>query len=170
MTDYTTILLKFDDKGEKTGWTYIEIPADIAQTLKPDNKQSFRVRGKLDDFAIAGIALIPMGEGNFIMAVNAAMRKGIRKNHGAMVRVQIEEDTEFTVQTPDDLADCFEYEPEAFEFFNSLAKSHRHYFIKWIESAKTQPTREKRMALTVNAMVKRWDYAQMIRAASKKEF
>ena len=32
--------------GEKTGWSYIEIPAAIAQQLKPNYKKSFRVKGK----------------------------------------------------------------------------------------------------------------------------
>lgn len=35
---------RFESKGEKTGWTYIEIPVDIAQQLKPGNKKSFRVK------------------------------------------------------------------------------------------------------------------------------
>ncbi|GAA4330069.1 hypothetical protein GCM10023149_35120 [Mucilaginibacter gynuensis] len=167
MIEFSTIILRFGEMGEKTGWTFIEIPADIAQELKPGNRKSFRVRGKLDSHPIAGVALMPMGDGKFIMALNADMRKGIRKSEGAMLKLQLEEDTEFIVTVPDDLAECFEYEPEAFGFFNSLAKSHRNYFIKWIDSAKTQPTRDKRIALTVNAMVKRWDYSQMIRASSK---
>ncbi|RYG06380.1 MAG: DUF1905 domain-containing protein [Chitinophagaceae bacterium] len=167
MIDFTTIILRFGDMGEKTGWTYVEIPADIAQELKPGNRKSFRVRGKLDGYAIAGVALMPMGEGKFILVLNADMRKGVMKSKGAMLRVQLEEDTEFKVVMPDDLAECFEFELEAYEFFNSLAKSHRNYFIKWIDSAKTQPTRDKRIMLTIDAMTKRWDYGQMIRAARK---
>ncbi|MEO6148865.1 MAG: YdeI/OmpD-associated family protein, partial [Mucilaginibacter sp.] len=106
-------------------------------------------------------------EGKFILVLNAEIRKGVRKSKGAMLRVRLEEDTEFKVVMPDDLHECFEFEPEAYVFFNSLAKSHRNYFIKWIESAKTQPTRDKRIMLTINAMVKCWDYGQMIREARK---
>src|SRR5947208_3349524 len=76
MVEYTMVILKFDEQGEKTGWTYIEVPADIAQQLKPGNKKSFRVKGKLDNYAIKKVALLPMGEGNFIMPFNAGMRKG----------------------------------------------------------------------------------------------
>ena len=81
---FTTTIHKFDKQGEKTGWTYIEIPADVAQKMKPGNKKSFRVKGKLDSFNISGIALLPMGGGVFIMALNATMRKGIGKRHGAI--------------------------------------------------------------------------------------
>ena len=77
MVEYTTTLLKFDKQGEKTGWTYIEISSDIAQQLKPNNKKSFRVKGKLDNYTIQAVALLPMGEGNFIMPINGAMRKSI---------------------------------------------------------------------------------------------
>ena len=39
MVHFITTILKFDKQGEKTGWTYIEIPADIAEQLKPNNKK-----------------------------------------------------------------------------------------------------------------------------------
>jgi hypothetical protein len=167
MVDFTTIILQFDEQGEKTGWTYIEIPADIAQQMKPGNKKSFRVKGMLDAFPVNGMALMPMGEGNFIMALKAEVRKGIHKHAGAMLQVRLEADNDFKIEVPDDLQECFDFEPEAYEFFNSLAKSHREYFIKWIDSAKTNETRAKRIINTVNAMLKKWDYGQMIRAMRK---
>lgn len=169
MISYNTIILQFNEMGEKTGWSYIEVPADLAQQLKPGNKKSFRVKGMLDSFAIKGIALMPMGEGNFIMALKAEIRKGIHKNAGAMLTVTLEVDTDTQVIVPDDLQECFEYEPEAEEFFNSLAEGHRRYFVNWINSAKTEPTRAIRMENTVNAMINKWDYGQMIRAMKAKK-
>jgi Domain of unknown function (DUF1905)/Bacteriocin-protection, YdeI or OmpD-Associated len=168
MIEFTTMILQFADQGEKTGWSYIDIPAHLAQQLKPGNKKSFRVRGMLDGLQVQGMALMPMGEGNFIMALKADVRKGIHKNAGAMVQVRIEEDTDYKVEVPDDLQECFDFEPEAQDFFNSLVKSHRDYFIKWIESAKTNETRAKRIVNTVNAMLRRWNYGQMLRAMKKE--
>ncbi|WP_183576660.1 YdeI/OmpD-associated family protein [Mucilaginibacter sp. X5P1] len=168
MVEFNTIILQFNEQGEKTGWTYIEVPADIAQQIKPGNKKSFRVRGMLDAFPVSGLALMPMGEGNFIMALKAEIRKGIHKNAGAVLQVRLEEDTDYKVEIPDDLMECFDFEPEAFEFFNSLAKSHRDYFIKWINSAKTSETRAKRIVNTINAMLRRWDYNTMIREMRKE--
>jgi len=46
--------------GRKTGWTYILIPAEKAQQLKPGNKRSFRIKGKFDKLSVKQIALIPM--------------------------------------------------------------------------------------------------------------
>ncbi|WP_121812589.1 YdeI/OmpD-associated family protein [Mucilaginibacter kameinonensis] len=167
MVDFNTIILQFAEQGEKTGWTYIEIPADIAQEMKPGNKKSFRVKGKLDEFEVRGMALMPMGEGNFIMALRREVCKSIHKHRGAMLRVRLEPDDDFKYIIPDDLQECLEYEPEGGEFFHSLAESHRGYFIKWIDSAKTEATRANRIASTVNAMVRRMDYGQMLRAQKK---
>jgi hypothetical protein len=167
MVEFNTIILQFNEQGEKTGWTYIEIPADIAQQMKPGNKKSFRVRGMLDALSVNGMALMPMGKGNFIMALKAEIRKGIHKHAGAMLQVKLEEDKDYKVELPDDLKECFDFEPEAFEFFNTLAKSHRDYFVKWIESAKTNETRAKRIVNTINAMLRKWDYGTMIREMRK---
>ena len=163
MVEFNTLILQFADQGEKTGWTYIDIPVDIAQQLKPGNKKSFRVKGMLDGFAVAGMALMPMGEGNFIMALKAEVRKGIHKNAGAMLQVKLEEDKDYKIEIPDDLQECFDFEPEAVDFFYTLPKSHREYFIKWINEAKTAETRNKRIVNTVNAMLRKWPYNVMLR-------
>ena len=164
---FTTRLNKFGQQGEKTGWTYIEIPADIAGKIKPGTKKSFRVKGKLDDLKISGIALLPMGGGAFIIPVNAAMRKGIGKRYGAMVKVQLQEDEKGFVFNKDFLG-CLDDEPKAKEFFQSLSGSHQRYFSKWIDDAKTEPTRIKRITMAVNALAKKWGYPQMLRASQGK--
>lgn len=167
MIEFNAVILQFAEQGEKTGWSYIDIPADIAQQMKPGNKKSFRVRGMLDALAVSGMALMPIGEGNFIMALKADIRKGLHKQAGAMLQVRLEEDIDFKIEIPDDLKECFDFEPEAFEFFNTLAKSHRDYFIKWIDSAKTSETRAKRIVNTVNAMLRKWSYNIMLREMRK---
>jgi hypothetical protein len=168
MVEFTTIILQIAEQGDRSGWTYIEVPADVAAEILPGNKKSFRVRGKLDDFAITGMALMPLGSGNFFMSLREEIRKGIRKRKGATLRVQLEHDKDFKIEIPEDLKDCFDFEqPEAFEFFNGLAKSHQGYFIKWITDAKTTETRASRIAKTINAAVRRMDYSTMLREQKK---
>jgi hypothetical protein len=168
MVDFNTIILQYGEQGDKTGWTYIEVPADIAQQILPDNKRSFRVRGLLDNFPIAGMSLMPIGEGNFMMALRQEIRKGIRKGRGAMLRVRLEHDKDFKIEMPEDLQECFDFEqPEAFAYFNNLAKSHQGYFIKWITDAKTIETRANRIAKTINAALRRMDYGAMLREQKK---
>jgi hypothetical protein len=164
MIEFIATIKKFASQGEKTGWTYIEIPADLAQKLKPGNRQSFRVKGKLDAYRISGIALIPMGAGDFIMSLNADMRKAIGKKHGSMLKVQLAEDNKGFVFNKD-FMDCLDDEPKAKRFFKTLSGSHQRYFSKWIDSAKTEPTKIKRITMAVNALVKEWGYPQMLRAS-----
>src|SRR4030095_16227544 len=166
MVQYTTTIHRFEKQGEKTGWTYIEIPADIAQQLKPGNKKSFRVKGKLDDFKITGVSLLPMGGGSFIMALNATMRKGMGKRHGAMLKVQLEEDKK-GYRLNADLLDCLRDEPRAFEAFYAMPKSFQNYYSKWIESAKTEPTKTKRIAYAVSTLAKNMNFSEMIHSMQK---
>ena len=160
---FTGTILKFGDKGEKTGWSYIHIPAHLAQELKPGNKKSFRVKGKLDNYAIKQVSLLPMGEGDFIMAFNAAMRKGTGKRDGAMIDVQLQED-KTEIEMPADFAECLEADPDAQAFFNKLPKSHQNYWIKWIASVKGAEARESRLMRAVIALAKGFGFNEMLRA------
>lgn len=162
MIQYKTTLQKFGQQGEKTGWTYIEVPAAIAEQLKPGCRKSFRVCGKLDDFEIKGAALMPMGGGDFILAVNAEMRRGIGKRKGAGIVVQMEAE-EAPAQLSADLLACLDDEPAAKSFYSSLSPGHQRYFSNWIEAAKTEGTRAKRIALSLNALARGLHFGLMIR-------
>lgn len=162
MVKFQAEIKKFGSQGEKTGWNYIVIPARIAEKLNPGVKKSYRVKGKLDEYAIAKTALVPMGGGEFILAINAAMRKATGKRFGANLRVQIELDHS-PILPPKELLECMEDEPEALAYFNSLPQGHRNYFTKWIESAKTEPTKTKRIALVVKTMIRKMDFGSMLR-------
>lgn len=167
MEKFTTRLLKFEKNGEKTGWTFIEIPNDIAQRLHPGNKKMFRVKGALDQHRISQVVLFPAGNGSFIMPVNNTMRKGIGKREGAMLDVSLEIDTHET-ELDKDLLLCLEEEPEAKQYFFELTKSHRNYFSKWIEGAKTEATKAKRIANTLNALVNNQNFGEMMRSLREK--
>ncbi|ANH82455.1 hypothetical protein A8C56_17095 [Niabella ginsenosidivorans] len=156
-----TRLQKFDRHGEKTGWTYIEIPADLTQQLLPGNKKMFRVKGRIDEHKIAGVFLLPMGDGSFILPVNAAMRKGIHKKEGAMVEVVLQPDAK-KYELNRELMECLQEEEEALAYFRSLVPSHQNYFSKWVDAAKTDATKAQRIARTIYALQHKWDYGRMM--------
>lgn len=167
MVKFTATILQFEKQGEKTGWSYITIPADIAAKIKPGVKKTFRVKGKLDDFVIQQIALLPMGTGDFILPINGAMRKGTGKRKGAMLKVQLEEDKkEFKISS--DFMECLADEPRAFEFFNTLTPGHQRYFSKWIDEAKTEPTKTKRIAQAINGLTIGFGFGEMLRDLKAK--
>lgn len=166
MVQFTATIHKFEKQGEKSGWTYVEIPADIAQQLKPGNKKSFRVKGKLDKFKIAGVSLLPMGGGSFIMAINATMRKGIGKKQGAMLKVELQEDKK-AYEINAEFLECLNDEPKALKNFEAMSRSFQNYYSKWIESAKTEPTKTKRIAAAISSLATGMNFSEMLRSMQK---
>ena len=163
MIQFTTTILQFHKKGEKTGWSYIEISAAQANKLNSGCKVSFRVKGKIDDYVFDKTSLLPMGEGNFILPINGKIRKAIQKQQGSKVKVTMELDNRARTLSKD-LMDCLNDDAEALTFFKSLPKSHQNYFSNWIESAKTAPTKTKRIVMAVTAMSKKQGFGEMMRA------
>ena len=162
MITFSTPLKKFDEKGEKTGWSYIEISEELASQIKPNTKKSFRVKGKLDNHSFKGMAVLPMGDGGFILALNGEIRKKIGRRKGDMIRVEMEADNS-PILFDEDFMECLGEDENATKFFNTLAKSHQHYFSKWIASAKTDETKAKRIVRAINALSRNLRYNEMLR-------
>ncbi len=168
MIRFEATIEKFGQQGEKTGWTYIFVPAEHAQKLKPGDRRGFRVKGKLDQFVIEWVALLPMGEGNFIIPLNAAMRKQLRKSLGATIALELSIDSREHKPLPA-FIECLKDEPLAWKQYNAIAPSHQNYFNKWIESAKKEETRAKRIAQTVTALAAGKHYAAMLQSIKTKD-
>jgi hypothetical protein len=159
---WTAEILQFDKKGEKTGWTYIYIPLEFIQEIKPGMKKTFRVKGYLDKTPIKSVAIIPMGEGDYILPINGTLRKALKKRKGYSLQVEIEEDPE-EVKISSDLLECLEEEPKALSIFQSMPKSHQNYYSHWIQSAKTEPTRVQRIARVISSLDRGLKFGEMLR-------
>jgi hypothetical protein len=162
MLHIVTSIERFDKKGEKTGWHFVEISATQARKLK-DSKVSFRVKGTIDALTIQKTALIPMGNGDFILPLNATLRKAIGKKHGDKITLNLELDERKLILSPD-LISCLKEDPAALQFFKSLPPSHQQYYSKWIESAKTAATKAKRIVMSMEGFGKKQGYGEMMRA------
>lgn len=101
------------------------------------------------------------------MPLNTVMRRAIGKKQGAILTVQLTEDKSDFVFNKD-FMDCLDDEPAAKEFFQSLTGSHQRYFSKWIDSARTEPTKTKRIAMAITALARKRGYPEMIRASQGK--
>lgn len=163
MITFSATIKRFATKGEKTGWSYIEISEKNSNKINPGCRKSYRVKGTLDQFKIQKISLLPMGDGNFILPINAAIRKGTGKVAGDAIKVSLALD-ERELELNKDFVACLKDDSRAYEFFKSLAKGHQNYFSKWIESAKTDATKTKRITMAVIALAQGQGYPEMIRA------
>ena len=166
MIKFKTTILKFDKQGEKTGWTYIEISAAQAKKLNSGVKVSYRVKGKFDQYKFEKVAVIPMGEGSFIIPLKGEIRKAIGKKLGDKLSVELEVDNRQLEPSADFMA-CLKEDPDAMKFFKSMPGSHQRYFSKWIDDAKTIPTKTKRIAMALTAFSKKQRFNEMMRANRK---
>jgi hypothetical protein len=163
MISFEAMIQKFDKQGEKTGWSYIEIPHRLAEKINPGCKVSFRIKGKLDNMSLERIAILPMGDGNFILPVNGAMRKSLRKKAGDKIKVELGFDKR-PLKLSADFISCLKDDSRAYDFFKTLPKSHQQYFSKWIDSAKTEGTKTKRITMAVIALASGLGFPEMLRA------
>ena len=163
MVVFNAKIQRFGKKGEKTGWSFIEISKAQAEKINPGIKKSYRVKGKIDSFPIQKTAILPMGDGKFILPMNASLRKNTGKVEGDSVKVQFELD-ERQLTPSADFMKCLKDDARALAHFKSLAKGHQNYFSKWIDSAKTIQTKTKRITMAVIALGQGQGYPEMIRA------
>jgi hypothetical protein len=168
MHSFTAIIQKSGSWGEKTGWTYVDIPQDILTRLKLKSKKEFRIKGFIDDVKLERQAVFPVGEGNYIITLNADLRKKLGKKTGAMVKLSIELDKRGAAQSKE-LLDCLKDDPEAQAQFESMNMSHQNYFHNYILSAKTETTRTARVVNTLAAMHKKQNFGEMIRSLQAKK-
>lgn len=167
MIKFNTVMQRFDKQGEKTGWTYIEISKAQAQKINPGVKVGYRVKGKLDHFSFEKTALLPMGNGRFIMPLKANIRKAIGKRQGDKLTVEMELDQR-QIQPSSDFMKCLKADPEAMKFFKTLPGSHQRYFSKWIDDAKTMQTKTKRIVMAMTAFAKKQRFNEMMRENKKQ--
>jgi hypothetical protein len=169
MITYTVEIERFEQNADKTGWHYIFLPDDLVQTLLPDDGRSFRVKGKIDDLQVNSLSLLPVKHGGYILPMNEGIRKKIKKKLGDKVHISFEKDAAFRIEMPEDLEICLAQEEDLLTRFLSYTKSHQNYFISWLNTAKTDATREKRLLMIVNAMALKQDYGLMIRSNKKEK-
>lgn len=167
MHRFSAIIQRSAKKGEKNGWTYVDVPADIITALRLKSRKEFRIKGLMDDVKFERLACYPVGEGNFIIAINADLRKQLCKKEGATVSVRLEKDEREAMKS-NELLDCLKEDPAALAQFESLTKAHQNYFHNYINSAKGADTRAGRIVNTINAMLKKQDFGTMIRSHQKK--
>jgi Domain of unknown function (DUF1905) len=163
MITFEAVLKKLGNQGEKTGWIYISIPAEIAQEIKPNNRKTFKVKGGLDKLVIEKVSILPIVEIGFILAVNAAMRKELNKKEGDTIVVSIEEDDDIE-KLSQTLLDSINNAPEAVEYFTKLPPSHKVAYSNWVKSAKSEFVIANRIASVIKACTLKMSYSDMMKA------
>jgi hypothetical protein len=84
--------------------------------------------------------------GEFLVGLNKEVRTGAGVQAGDTVSLELKLDSEpRTVDVPAALAEALDADPEAKATFEGLAFTHRKEFARWIEEAKREETRARRV-------------------------
>jgi hypothetical protein len=143
MRFHTTIL-----QGDKTA-TGIRIPDEIVEALGSGKRPPIRVT--IHGYTYRSTVAV-MG-GTYMVGVSADNRAGAGVAGGDEVDVDIELDTEPRVVTvPADFGAALDAEPEARRTFEKLSNSNKGWHTSQIEGAKSDETRQRRIAKSVAAL------------------
>jgi hypothetical protein len=143
MRFHTTIL-----QSGKTA-TGIRIPDEVVEGLGAGKRPAILVT--INGFTYRSTIAV-MG-GDYMVGVNADNRAGAGVVGGDTVDVDIELDTaprEVTV--PADLAAALAAEPAAQRKFDGLSNSNKGWHVQSVEGAKTDETRQRRIAKSIEAL------------------
>ena len=136
-----------EDAGK--GGAYITIPFDVEQVF---GKKRVMVKALLGGEPYKG-SLVRVGGTDHILGVRKDIREKIGKTIGDEIEVVLEEDTEPRLVTiPQDLKRALENEPAAQANFAKLSYTHQKEYVQWIESAKREQTRQKRIEETIQGL------------------
>jgi len=134
--------------GGKTA-TGIEVPDDVVAALGSSRRPPVRatIAGYTYRTSVASMC------GRFMLPVSAAVRDAAGVAGGDEVDVELELDTEpRVVEVPEDFAQALTGDAEAGRTFEGLAYSHKLRHVLAIEGAKTDATRQRRIAKAVEML------------------
>ncbi|HLU09704.1 MAG TPA: YdeI/OmpD-associated family protein [Oceanobacillus sp.] len=133
----TTLLLE-----GKTA-TGIKVPAELVASLGSHKRPPVRVTIGSYTYRSTVAAYGDV----FMLPVSAENREAAGIKAGDEIEVTIELDTEpRTVEVPNDLAAALAEKPGAREAFDALSYTMRKEYVRQVETAKAQATRERRIA------------------------
>jgi hypothetical protein len=139
----TTIL-----QGGKTA-TGIRVPDEVVEGLAAGQRPPVKVT--INGFTYRNTIAV-MG-GVYMVGVSAENRAGAGVKGGDEVDVDIELDTALReVTLPTDFAAALDAEPDARRTFDRLSNSNKGWHVSSIEGAKTDETRQRRIAKSVDAL------------------
>ncbi|WP_346916163.1 YdeI/OmpD-associated family protein [Clostridium sp.] len=132
------------------GGAYIEIPFNVEETF---GAKRVKVKATFDGVPYRG-SIVRMGTECHIIGVTKDIRKMINKDVGDYVEVIVEKDNEERkINLPEDFKIRIEESKEIYDFWNSLSYSNQKKYVDYIDSAKKEETRKKRIEDSINKLI-----------------
>jgi antitoxin component of MazEF toxin-antitoxin module len=145
MATFTTTI----EKAEDVNATGIRVPAEIIAEMGASKRPKVKIT--LNGYTYRS-TVAPFGD-VFMLPLSQEHRKAAGVQPGDEVEVTVELDLEpRTVEVPDDLQAALSGKAGALEAFEALAYSKRKEFVRQVNEAKAQETRDRRIAGIVEKM------------------
>ena len=142
MKFHTTIV----QDGNNTG---IEVPPEVIEALGKGKRPPVKVT--LNGHTYRNTVAVM--NGTYMISLSAANRAAAGVESGQEHEVEVELDTEpRTIELPPDFAAALDAEPMAREMFDRLSPSNKGWHVSQVTDARTDETRQRRIAKQVAAL------------------
>lgn len=131
------------------GGAFVEVPFDVEKAF---GSKRPKVKALIEGVPYRG-TLVRMGSECHLLLILKSIREQIGKSFGDELQVSVEMDTEErVVEIPKDLMKELNRDKESKIFFDKLSYTHRKEYVTWIEEAKKDETRQRRIAKTIEML------------------
>jgi len=131
------------------GGAFVEVPFDVEAAF---GSKRPKVKALIEGVPYRSI-LTRMGGPNHMLIILKGIREQIGKTFGDEVKVIVEPDTEERViEIPKDLMKELKKDKEAKAFFDKLSYTHQKEYVRWVEEAKKDDTRQNRIIKTIEML------------------
>ena len=139
-----------ESAGGPGAWTTLTLPEDVAKELGA--RRSLAVRGTIDGHPFRS-TVMPWGGGGFYLVVNRDVRTAAGVGPGDKVTVTLErDDAPREVEPPEALVAALAGSSVAAKTWERLPPSARKQYAEWIADAKSEETRERRVAKAIELL------------------
>lgn len=139
---------------------YVNVPKEVVAALAGDARTQNRrkyipVIARVNGCCVR-TTLLPAGGDSHRLQFNAQLRKAAHADVGDVVRVEISVDRgPRELPVPPDLREGLKRHPKAWKAFEDAPPGLRRQIVKWMDSAKGQATRMRRIETLIDRMLER---------------
>ena len=131
------------------GGAFVEVPFDVETAF---GSKRPKVKAMIEGVPYRGI-LTRMGTECHLLIILKDIREQIGKTFGDEIKITVEQDTEpRVIEIPKDLMKELKKDKDAKAFYDKLSYTHRREYVNWINEAKREETRQRRIVKTIQLL------------------
>ncbi len=135
-----------------SGGAFVEVPFDVEKVF---GSKRPKVKAMIEGVPYRG-TLVRMGSESHLLVILKGIIEQAGKSFGDEIKVTVEADDEVrVVEVPKDLLKELKKDKLAKISFDKLVYTHQKEYVKWIEDAKKEKTRQARVMKTMEMLKQR---------------